>query len=273
MAVRVSPFVAKSAAAACARLRDLCAPKMSVDVLAGKFAVSRETMDSWFSGDMPYAAFLQLCAVAGVRVVDVMDYVNDRNHAAANPAPATATETPEPVSAPPAVTPPPTADAADDDVIDDTPGMDGDELGLEGDLDGGDEPPSVGEPSATAPSYGPKSVDMSSPSALPFGDDAYADAPTPDFLSAPMVDDSMSPADKALTSWPAIVAAFAADRGVDVRRMEKSLPKPSRNDDRVLGLRFPTAKSAESFTAKGFATALETVCADHGAPVAIDVES
>jgi hypothetical protein len=170
------------------------------------------------------------------------------------------------------VTPPPTA-ADDDDVIDDTPVMDGGELGLEGDLDGGDEPPAVGEPSATAPSYGPKSVDMSSPSALPFGDDAYADAPTPDFLSAPMVDDSMSPADKALTSWPAIVAAFAADRGVDVRRMEKSLPKPSRNDDRVLGLRFPTAKSAESFTAKGFATALETVCADHGAPVAIDVES
>lgn len=271
MAIRVSPFVAKSAAAACARLRDLCAPKMSVDVLAGKFAVSRETMDSWFSGDMPYAAFLQLCAVAGVRVVDVMDYVNGRNHAAANPAPTT--ETSEPVSAPPAVIAPPTADAADDDIIDDTPGMDGDELGLEDDLDGGGEPPAVGEPSATAPSYEPKSVDMSSPSALPFSDDAYADAPTPDFLSAPMVDDSMSPADKALTSWPAIVAAFAADRGVDVRRMEKSLPKPSRHEDRVLGLRFPTAKSAESFTAKGFATALETVCADHGAPVAIDVES
>lgn len=265
MAIRVSPFVAKSAAAACARLRDLCAPKMSVDVLAGKFAVSRETMDSWFSGDMPYSAFLQLCAVAGVRVVDVMDYVNGRNHAAANPAPTTATETSEPVSAPPA--------AAEDDVIDDTPGMDGDELGLEDDLEVGDEPPVAGEPSATAPSYEPKSVDMSSPSALPFSDDAYADAPTPDFLSAPMVDDSMSPADKALTSWPAIVAAFAADRGVDVRRMEKSLPKPSRRDDRVLGLRFPTAKSAESFTAKGFATALETVCADHGAPVAIDVES
>ena len=262
MAIRVSPFVAKSAAAACARLRDLCAPKMSVDVIAGKFAVSRETMDSWFSGDMPYSAFLQLCAVAGVRVVDVMDYVNGRNHAAANPAPTTGTS--GPVPAPPV--------AAEDDVIDDTPGMNGDDLGLDDDAHGG-ETPVVGEPSATDPSYEPKSVDMSSPSALPFSDDAYADAPTPDFLSAPMVDDSMSPADKALTSWPAIVAAFAADRGVDVRRMEKSLPKPSRRDDRVLGLRFPTAKSAELFTAKGFAAALETVCADHGAPVAIDVES